>query len=463
LGWPVRIALALMLGFLTAPAARGLPARDVAGVVLHPWHLENPEVRERAFAGIAATGVRWARVDLSWNRVERHGPSLASGRADWRSMDAIVHSAHRHGVNLLPVVACTPAWASSEGDSWAYPDAQPFENFFAAALRRYPQIPAWELWNEPNLGVFAKPRPDPAGFVELLRSARRARESVGSTAKLVAGGLSPHGEIDILSWVDEVARRGGLDLVDGLGVHPYSVAEPDDPRSWMMRLEDLHDRLAAVGSPDLPLWLTEYGAPSAMTASGYAPPMTEEQQAERLRVAFALAIRWPWVERLIWYEYRDGCAGSANPECNFGLVRADLSPKAAYHALRDVIGGVTMKLRPRLSLRSRLELGAPRAVPHRRLTHRMTLTGGLFLPGSPPATTRITARLMRRGARPRRVSIAVRNGVFSSQLMGRGPRPRTVEARFKGSEDYERVTTRAPVRKRETRAHCQARSEQPPD
>jgi hypothetical protein len=175
--------------------------------------------------------------------------------------------------------------------------------------------------------------------------------------------------------------------------------------------------------------------------------MTEEQQAERLRVAFSLATRWPWVEKLIWYEYRDGCGGPANPECNFGLVRADLSPKAAYHALREVIRGATAKLRPRLTLRARVERGALRAVPRRRSTHRVRLMGGLFLPGSPPATTRITARILRRGARPRRVSIAVRNGVFLIQLMGRGPRPRTVEARFKGSGAYEPVVTRAPVRK----------------
>jgi hypothetical protein len=227
--------------------------------------MESPTVRERTFADIAATGVRWARVDLRWNGVERYGPVLASGRGDWSTMDAIVQAADRHGVRLLPIVAYTPAWASPHRESWAFPWREPFEEFFAAALRRYPQIPAWEVWNEPNLPVFAKPHPDPAGFVELLRRARETRDRVGSAAKLISGGLAAGGQIDIVAWVDEMARLGALDLVDGLGVHPYSGEEPDDPRAWMMRLEALHTRLAYLGAADLPLW---YAAPLRSPLAG---------------------------------------------------------------------------------------------------------------------------------------------------------------------------------------------------
>ena len=221
---------------------------------------------ERTFADLAAAGVRWVRVDLRWYLVEPHGPSVASGRGDWSEMDAIVRAADRHGLQLLPIVGYSPAWTTDEDEHWAYPDAAPFETFFAAALRRYPQITAWELWNEPNFGVFAKPHPDPAGFVGLLRSAARVRAQVSSSARLISGGLAPGVEIDIIDWVDEMARLGGLELIDGLGVHPYSAVAPDEPRAWMMRLERLHERLAFLGRPDLPLWLTEYGAPASAAA-----------------------------------------------------------------------------------------------------------------------------------------------------------------------------------------------------
>jgi polysaccharide biosynthesis protein PslG len=221
----------LVCALMASPAAHARPAGEIAGVALHPWQMLSHDSRERTFAGVAATGARWVRVDFPWSWVEEHGPTVRSGHGNWGAIDPIVDSATRHGLKLLPIVGFTPKWASDSGELWTYPDAKPFEDFFAAALRRYPQIPAWELWNEPNFERFSKPGPDPAGFVELLRSARRARDGVGSKAKLISGGVAPGGGIDIMSWVNEVGMRGGLNLVDGLGVHPYSVADPDDPRS----------------------------------------------------------------------------------------------------------------------------------------------------------------------------------------------------------------------------------------
>jgi GH35 family endo-1,4-beta-xylanase len=149
----LRRALCAALAALSValvPSAHALPARDIAGVAIHPWRMENPQILERTFSDLAAAGVRWPRVDLRWLLIEPQGPALASGRADWREMDAIVAAAERHGIELLPVVAYVPQWANEERDWWAYPQSRPFETFFAAALRRYPHISAWELWNEPT-------------------------------------------------------------------------------------------------------------------------------------------------------------------------------------------------------------------------------------------------------------------------------------------------------------------------
>jgi hypothetical protein len=430
------VAVVAIVGVLLAPAAHALPARDIAGVAIHPWRMEDRQTIERTFADLAAAGVRWARVDLRWYLVEPHGPSLASGQADWSEMDRLVNAADRHGLLLLPIVGYSPHWTTAEDEHWAYPEAVPFENFFEAALRRYPQIPAWELWNEPNFRVFAKPRPDPAGFVHLLRSADRVRDRVDPSVKLISGGLAPAVDVDILPWVDEMARLGGLELVDGLGIHPYSPWQADDPRAWMMQLESLHQRLVSLGKPDLPLWLTEYGAPTSGTPSGWGPALTEQGQARRLRLAFALATRLPFVENLTWFEYRDDCTDPAVAACHFGLVRDDLSPRPAYHALRDVVAGGRTPLRPRLSLSSRV------ARPHRRAWRRVTVRGTLLLPGSARSRARITLRVLRRGARPKRLKVTVDDGVFRRRLRGRGRRPWMVEARYAGSQAYEPAVAR---------------------
>jgi polysaccharide biosynthesis protein PslG len=428
-----------VLSLALVPSAQARPASEIAGAVVHPWRMASPAILERTFADLEAAGVRWARVDLRWYLVEPHGPSVAAGRGDWSEMDAIVRASDRHGLQLLPIVGYSPAWTTDADEHWEYPDAAPFETFFAAALRRYPQITAWELWNEPNYGLFAKPHPDPAGFVELLRSAHKVRAQVGSGARLISGGLAPGMEIDIVEWVDEMARLGGLQLIDGLGVHPYSPVAPDEPRAWMMRLERLHERLAYLGRPGLALWLTEYGAPTSAAPSGWGPALTEEEQARRLRVAFALATRLPFVENLTWYEYRDSCPDLAVADCRFGLVRDDLSPRPAYHALRDVTAGARTNLRPRLALRSRVgNRGRLDGQP-------VMVRGTLLLPGSSRSRTRITLRVLRRGARPKTLKLSVHGGVFQTRLRRRRRRPWTIEARYAGSRFYEAAVARTRV------------------
>jgi hypothetical protein len=142
----VCVATIAALPFVAAPTAHALPARQIAGVAVHPWRMEDARRVEHTFADIAATGAKWG-----------------------------------------------------------------------------------ELWNEPNFQVFAKPRPDPAGFVGFLQSADRVRDRVRPGAKLISGGLAPGTDIGIVDWVDQMARLGGLELVDGLGVHPYSPLRSDDP------------------------------------------------------------------------------------------------------------------------------------------------------------------------------------------------------------------------------------------
>jgi hypothetical protein len=464
-------ALALSLALAAAPAAHARPAGEIAGVATHPWQLHTADARERAFSDIAATGAKWVRIDLPWHWVEEHGPSVRNGHGSWGAIDPIFAAAQRHGLKLIPMVAYTPHWASDSGEAWAYPDAEPFETFFAAALRRYPQIEAWELWNEPNFTRFSKPRPDPAAFVEFLRSARRARDSVGSTAKLISGGIAPGGDIDVMPWINEVAIRGGLNLIDGLGIHPYSAVSPDDPRSWMMQLPALHERLAKLGRPDLPLWLTEYGAPTLPVANGFGPPLTEQQQADRLRTAFALASRFDWIENLTWYEYRDGCGDRTDAECNFGLVRTDLSRKPAYDALRDVTAGATAPLRPSLLLSTKIRearvpvsaraskrsKGRPakrrlvkrRAAKRRSVkrikVNRITVSGRLTLPGTRWPNTVLTVLLPRAGGWQKAVRVLVKEGLFWARFEGRDLRSGTLEARYAGSDGYQPLTARIQV------------------
>jgi hypothetical protein len=98
----VCVATIAALLFVAAPTAHALPARQIAGVAVHPWRMEDPRRVEHTFADIAATGAKWVRVELRWQLIEPDGPSLSEGRADWQEMDAIVAAAERPRARAAP-------------------------------------------------------------------------------------------------------------------------------------------------------------------------------------------------------------------------------------------------------------------------------------------------------------------------------------------------------------------------
>lgn len=437
---------------LAPPATASTRAAAISGVGVHPWRFDSreylplwpmrePEVREQSFAALEAAGVRTARVDLRWHAIE----GRMKGFYDWAEFDTIHASARRHGVSLLPVVAFTPSWANRSGEYWAPPsNPDDFRDFLAAALERYPDIEAWEIWNEPNMGLFWRPQPDVGGFVALLRAADAARDRTGSDAKIVSGGLSSTGE-DPFRWFDEMARLGAFDHVDGFGIHPYGRTAPDAPRAFFLKLPEFRRRLEAIGKPGVGVWATEYSTPNTSADSSYGAPVSADEQALNVGRAHALAANWPWLENLSWHELQDGCDDGADPECRFGLLGSDLKPKPAYGRLRDTLAGGPLpllrsdtsvqaapappRIRPRSTKAARKRRPAPRTV---------TVTGTLATAGLPDAGggVEVTATLAGSARPPVRVLARAQSGAFSAQLKKLTPGAWQVVARFAGTDRH---------------------------
>jgi hypothetical protein len=427
--YAVAVASAIALAIALCPVSADAAAPP-AGVAVHPWRFEaserppfwplrDPGARDRAFAALAEAGVQRARVDLRWNVIE---PNL-KGLRDWSEFDAIHRSAVVHGIELLPSIGFTPRWASTDHrhDVWSPPaDPEDYGDFVAAALERYPDIPAWEIWNEPNLAFFWRPRPDVGGFVALLRAADEARKRVGSQAKLVSGGLSSTGE-DPFRWFDEMARLGAFAHVDGFALHPYGkTRSPDHRKAFFLKVPEFRRRLVRLGLPDVGIWLTEYGTPNTAAASEYGPPISAEQQAENLGRAYTLASMWPWVKDLSWYELQEGCSDGRDPDCRFGLFDRDFGAKPAFVKLRGVLGGELTRLRSEVTLRAARSKG------------RVIARGTLVKAGDDAPAGKLTLRA-RRGARTVSVPARASRGAWSASLRRLGPGRWTIVASYPGT------------------------------
>ncbi len=219
-----------------------------------------------------------------------------------------------------------------------YPPKDPdaFAAYAANLATRYPQIQEWEVWNEPNTSFFWRPAVDVEAYTDLLQKTYVAVKTANPKAKVILGGLSPgnsNGTLDSVPaahFLRLVYRNGGGAFFDAVAYHAYGVGALKD---WLAdALLGIRYVMAANGDVSKPIWITEMGCYTSGPGS-----VSEAWQAEYLGAARMFLARLPDVERVYWYTLRDA-NNSADPEMNYGLFRADGTPKSAVKAFSAPLG-----------------------------------------------------------------------------------------------------------------------------
>jgi hypothetical protein len=318
-----------------------------------------------ALDAVVDTGARWIRFEMSWGDAQ---PTSAQAYV-WDPFDRIMAQAHRRHLSVLPVLAYTPAWARPANCfnfACAPADPSKFAAFAGAAAKRYSKTGAhtWEIWNEPNYSFFWQPSPDPVAYTRLLKATSAAIRKADAQAFVLMGGLgiAETGVAGNISIADFLSQPGEspLRLVDALAVHPYTFPYPasrlgpwgDPSLPADSGLPYLRQLLAKSGTPNLPIWITEYGAPTAGPgpASDGSPTslsvetdhVTEAQQAAMATDAITTAKSEPIIGSLFWFTYRDSASPRAdNADSYYGITRVDGSKKPVFTALTDAVEGLT--------------------------------------------------------------------------------------------------------------------------
>ncbi|MFD0146464.1 MULTISPECIES: cellulase family glycosylhydrolase [unclassified Streptomyces] len=315
---------------------------------------------EAALDDAVDVGAQWVRADLLWSNVQPDGPDTYR----WEAFDRVVTAVAERGLTLLPVIGFTPEWARPAGCAGKQcrpADPAAFAAFAGAAATRYAPrgVHTWEVWNEPNLTQSWAPAPDEGAYTALLRETSGALRASDPEAYVILGGLAAttteDGNISQTAFLQGVSARGGNHLVDAIGYHPYTypflasaVTEWGTP--WE-RIDGTRDSLRSVlvanGTPKMPVWITEFGAPTngPGTASDGRPGtvgadtthVPEARQAQIAADAVRTAASTPLVAALIWYAERDLGTDRRDSENFYGLRRADGSAKPALDALRHAV------------------------------------------------------------------------------------------------------------------------------
>lgn len=372
-----------------APAHVRIPSGyyGVAGHVLRQMANEGRfRQLDDHVAAIERLGISFVRANVDWPQIEPRPP--AGGHDyDFGVLDTWVATLARHGLRWYAVGVGTPTWAGdaralATGCSTLSPPARAadFAAVMAAVADRYGRdgtfwaerpeltyrpVVEYEVWNEPNLGGFWCPAPEPARYAELVLAASGAIHTVDSDAQVIFGGLAPSGSdqtatdqgraamgaADFLATAvasrDEL--RGAIEL---LGAHAYG-----SPEAILRQVRGYRLAAERAGLASVPLSVNESGWTT--NGTGSFAVVTEEQRARLMaqvareittsdcRVASFAPHSWVTEEADVtdqedWFGIADPASGRPyRTALAYGDVIAGLPPgtELASEGLDAVCGG----------------------------------------------------------------------------------------------------------------------------
>ncbi|HEY7623096.1 MAG TPA: hypothetical protein VH834_25195 [Solirubrobacteraceae bacterium] len=219
-----------------------------------------------------------------------------------------------------------------------------------------PLGPAVEAVEAPNETDVAGPSDWAARLQRFMPSLRAAVDAQGSPKPTIIGPSFVQPE----SWKQVAAVADSWDVTN---LHPYPGGQ--EP------FANLDQELARAREQghDGPIMATETGYHNALRATSGQPPVSEQAVAAylpRLLMGYFAA----GIERTFLYELADEKpdAGLAQAEQHFGLLHADLTPKPAFAAVRDLLQTVRRSDGPGQARQLRVQ--APRDVKSLLLERR---------------------------------------------------------------------------------------------
>jgi len=304
---------------------------------------------------IAESGVGTLRQTFDWSYL-RKGDSIS-----WDMLDRFIGGAARRGIRVMPVLFNPPSWMTKMPSSGAergfYPTTDPatIGRWGAQLAARYgtggsfwaenpaiPRLPvtSWQIWNEPNLAVYWRPRPRAREYAAMLRSATEQIKAVDPAAEIVSAGL-PNSRIPTATSPFEFVRRmlrAGATF-DTLAVNGYA-----ETGKRVLKLTRRFRRLLdRSGAGHVALRVTEFGwadrGPEKPRGRYTAGPKRQGKY-----IATALRGLWRARNRLklhgvVYYAWRDQevyPGGKRFWGLYTGLTRLDGSPKPALKHFRRV-------------------------------------------------------------------------------------------------------------------------------
>lgn len=285
-------------------------------------------------------GLSYVRFVIPWYAVEK-----GKGSFVWREFDPILSLLRKKEMKAIIVLGGghpdytkrldapedNPDHVDYELSAPTTPEEiESFARYAARTVEHYGTDGIiWEIWNEPDLERFWKPKPDPEIYARLALAACHAIREVAPAAKVVGtGSADMPGKYGTLwpGFVGTVLKSPAFGCFDALSLHAYRDGEapPEKVLGAHENLKSFVKAFTPKGRKIPPVLVSEWGF--SLTE------VSEEQQAQYLLRSFLLN-SLSGVPVSIWYEWRDSRLGDDH-EAHYGLLDYSGKEKASYRALK---------------------------------------------------------------------------------------------------------------------------------
>jgi len=275
-------------------------------------HFTDPQPEEMKM--LAASGVRWVRMDFYWQRIETQ-----KGRYDFTPYDRLMATLDQYHLRALFILDYSNKLYDEGKSPHTSTGRQAFARWAAAAARHFRGRGIyWEIYNEPNID-FWTPYPNVNDYTLLaLECAKAIREAAPEEAL-----IGPAVSLIDFRFLEQCFKAGLLEYWTAVSVHPYRRADPETVIEEYGRLRRLIDGYTPPGKR-VHIISGEWGYTSA------SHDLDESWQAVMLSRTL-LVNQSNGVALSIWYDWHDDGEDPKNIEHHYGLV---FFP---YHADRDPV------------------------------------------------------------------------------------------------------------------------------
>jgi len=330
-------------------------------------------------------GFKWIRDDFGWQNIEMEkgvlnlndpeaAQNLLKNNAYFKNADNYVNDANARGIDVIMVLVYG-------NKHYPYENFEEFKkgyaNYCAFAAKHFKgKVKVWEIWNEPSVFEIRKAyggswnakegaeTPWLQKYTDLIIAAAKAIRKVDPDATIIAGScifpVNYH-------FMDLLKEKGGIELLDGLVIHPYTyklppevspyggdvIAERDgmsvsDDNTYSSIIRRMKEKMKEVGMRTTDIYATEFGFSTYHPTIGSAAigpggnlfgGFSEQAQAKYLARYFILHLVNDLKVAMQYDFQNDGFNSRKHLEHNFGLVKhpgSNYEPKPSYYALQRI-------------------------------------------------------------------------------------------------------------------------------